>query len=241
MNEQTDHSTAMSDVIATLVDIVKAGVAKRPDGVHLTWVGGEFAKIKKASFEQYVNHVVISDGIDIPLPQRKMALFIREYCNKSLTLKETSNQNYLVNILNSPSSEDIDFEPIRINNAQRRFKKGIWPAFIRPIAAGKHRYIDIERFLFSDEDTLLHDSHLKEVRQPFVAGIPVGDPFNTADVEDLIEKWCAEIGVPIESLTASAPIDTAPTLLDLARIIRSLPASLSASWMIPADVLRHLK
>lgn len=245
MEEATPDAlpNAVEEVRNTLMQIVQDGSQQRPEGVHLTWLGGEFARRKSAPFEQYVNFLVMRDNAAIPLTSRKMAPFIARYCSDLFELAQLAEQTYTVRLRQTPSdASSVLPEKAEGNQESRKFKRGIWPAFIRPLEEGRRRFINLDQFIFTDAVRKPRGSW-KEVKSEYIASISADLPVDSLKIQGAIAQWAEDNEVEVDHLLAS-DIDNAnegPSVSDLIRIIHGLPHSVSANWDIPADVLRHLR
>jgi hypothetical protein len=246
MNQEAHPGEAIEDLRETLLRIIKNGLAKRPEGVHLTWLGGEFTRLKSAPFEQYVNFVVMRDNLSIPPLHRKMAPFIAEYCSDILHLNQVSDQTYTVTIREEEQAAPEAEARSALRNETKaesvKIKQGVWPAFIKPVEQGKRRYLNLEQFVFTDV-TRKPAGKWKEVKQEYIAALGPSEPIDSLAIQGEIRRWAGDNNVPLETLVETA-IDAAnegPSVSDLVRIIRSLPQSVTTNWNIPAEVLRHLR
>jgi hypothetical protein len=233
---------AIEEIKAILLHIVRDGLKDRPDGVHLTWVGGEFARRKAAPFEQYVNFLVMRDSAPIPLSARKMAPFIQKYCLDVFDLRQLAEQTYVVRLTTSSSVPSNNAGEPTPTVESKKFKRGIWPAFIRPIEEGKRRFVNLDQFVFTDAARKPRGNWM-EVGSQFVASLSADAPVDSLGIQTKISAWADDNGVLIDNLLAT-DIETAnegPSVSDLIRIIHGLPHSVSQNWSIPADVLRHLR
>jgi hypothetical protein len=245
---ETQSDVGIEQIRSLLVEIVKQGLLVRPDGVHLTYVGSQFGRRAGAPFEQYVTFVALQEKANIPPARRKMVPFIKEYCADLFDITEQPNGSVIIRerkAAEAPAEKDPQgATPFRIHNLT--FKKSIWLAFIRPLKNGYRRFLNIsERAGFTDISLAeVPPDDWKPVDQKFILGIPLNSPIDGQAVREMLGQWADESHIELEQLTeAEAGRENLlrPTLADLSRIVEALPSELATRWLIPAEILRHLR
>lgn len=234
---------AVDKIRVALQDAVREALKTRPDGAHLTYVGGVFGRQVGAPFEQYVNFLVLQEKANIPSSMRKMLPFIREYCSDLFELIEQAGGTYLIR---ERGKEPLDVSQLSIDESLRvTFKKSIWLAFVRPLPEGQRRYLNLgDHPGFTDlTPEAVASPEWKEIDRKFIVGVPLGSRIDAHLVREAITRWARESDIEISQLTLSELDATLsrPRLSDLARIVAALPPELASRWMIPAEILRYLK
>ena len=243
MEFESAPDPAIEKIRSILHGVVGEALKTRPEGAHLTFVGGLFGKDQGAPFEQFVNFIVLQDKVNIPPTKRKMLPFIQQYCQDLFELSRLPDGAVIIKersqaVPDTTLGRPTEDEPRRLN-----FQKSIWVAFVRPLLPDRRRFLNVgERPGYTDLE--LDKSPLpdwKEVDRKFIAGVTYGSPIDGHAVRDAIVGWARENDVDLSRLTISELGDSKPRLADLARIIDALPSELASRWLIPAEVLRHLR
>lgn len=233
-----------------LLEIVRLGQITRPEGVHLSWVGSEFNKRKGATFETFLSYLAIQNAtVDIPHTQRKLGEFLRGQCADIVDIELPSNGSMIIREkLRYPTTA-----PVRSSDAAMvtggsgsntpRFRKGVWSAFIRQVEVGRFRNLNLRTGNFIDSEAVVQGEEWKEIDRAYIIGYAPDEPIDANLVQQKIEQWATAVGVDTHQIIAGEAVSDAkkPSLTDLARIIETLPANVASSWMIPAEVLRHLR
>jgi hypothetical protein len=235
---------SIEDIISEIVNIIRVSQASRPGPVQMTYVGGQFGKIVGVPFEQYVNYIALSKRVDIPRQHRKMVPFIKAYSGGRLIVEELPSGTFTIDEAEAAAPPGESNEAPLAADRQIRFKKGVWLAFIRPLEAGKRRYLNLnDRAGFTDVPGAASDPAWKEVERSYILGIPQDQLIDPPQVVAQITAWAQQKDIPLGDLheRAIAPRLKSASLADLARIIDCLPSDVTAQWFIPADVIRHLR
>lgn len=237
-----DEQLGLEDVRSTLVEIVTRGLENRPDGVHLTYVGSEFARRKNVAFEQYLNFLAIQGRLDVPSSARKMVPFIDRYCGDLFEVDHPKTGTELLRLKRTQDKRtEITIQPA----PNHKYKKPVWAAFIRPLAADYRRFLSIDNFGFTDAKRKPAGDVWVEIKRDFISETPIEEPIDGPLVQARISEWAIENNVDLNVLVDSSPtasFDRAkPSTRDLVRIIRALPPQVAAKWLIPAEVLLTLE
>lgn len=245
----TQAPTELSQTLVSIesIKIYLAGlVAAASDNrggapVRLTYVGGEFAKTVGMPFEQHVSALADSGQLTVPRTCRKLAPFVRAYCEDIFAVSEDPAGVYFVAPLGPGGEGAPRAAPPRLA-PMLRFHRAIWAAFIRPLD-GKRRFLNLDKIGFTDAAEPPADGNWREIEERFVLGLAPGAAIDGAVLQSRIEEWSRETGVALSRLVIGARPSKAPgrQLDQLLEIIDALPAALAASWHIPAAVLKHLR
>lgn len=241
LTELSETLSSIESIKSYLAGLVGAASANRNnEPVRLTYIGGEFAKAVGCPFEKHITALVDKAAIAVPKTSRKLAPFVEAYCGDILSLTESPSGVYFIHPLGGG-----EVDPDRPQNqrpvANLRFHRAVWAAFIRPLE-GSRRFLNLDRIGYTNSAELPKEGNWREIEQRFVAGIPSGAPVDSSDLQARIEEWARQAEIPISSLVIGpAPHREAKRLNQLLEIIDALPATIAASWSIPAAVLKYLR
>jgi hypothetical protein len=231
----------LEDVRSTLLEIVTHGLANRPDGVHLTYVGAEFAKRKNVAFEQYLNILAVQGKVALPPSSRKMVPFIERFCSDLFDIKHPKTGTELLQL--RPAA-DRQSDPVAAL-PNHKYKKGVWAAFIRPLATDYRRFLNMENLGFTDVKRKPPGEVWLEIKREFISETPIDEPIDGPLVQGRISDWALSNHVDLDALIDSSPSASfdrkRPSVRDLVRIIKAMPPEVAAKWEIPAEVLLHLE
>lgn len=235
---------AIEQIRALLRSTVQEALQTRPDGAHLTFVGGLFGKQVGAPFEQYVNYIVLQEKTNIPPAKRKMLPFLKEYCDDLFELSRLPEGSVIIRERSPAAVEDLtNQESDDVHKLV--FQKSIWLAFVRPLPLDRRRFLNIgDRLGYTDFDlTTTAPEGWKELERKYILGIPYGSIIDGQAVREAIARWANDNEVQLAKLTVKdfEPPVHRPSLTELARIVDALPPELASRWLIPAEVLRHLR
>lgn len=245
-NEFVENLTSIETIKTFLAGLVAAAFESGGNvPVRLTYIGGEFAKSVGSTFEKRLN-VMADEGKmpSLPRSQRKLAQFIEAYCTDIFEISQDPAGVYFV----SPKSDGASqAAPVERAHATLRFHRAVWAAFIRPIE-GKRRFLNLDQIGFTDTMEKPTTGNWHEIPKTAVLGVASGVEVDGVDLQNRIEQWAGEAGVPISQLVlAPKPSHHASRRADscqldrLLDLIDSLPPDIAAHWSIPADVLQHLR
>lgn len=241
-NEQSPLAS-LEGIKGCLIGMIKTAATPAAPKVHLTYLGGEFAKLAGGSFEQHLNDLASDGSISIPVSKRKMVPFFKTYCHDQVGV-ERLDTGAFVAFLKEGGEEAAVVAPAEqaATRAPLKFKRPVWAAFIRPIGQGR-RFLNLDQIGFTDQDTQPPESNWKEIPANFVLGAAPDAPIDGVDVQSRIESWARAADVPLSHLILSAatPSTHGKSLSALFDIIDALPPQVAASWSIPASVLKHLR
>ena len=233
-----DEQPALEDVRSALVSIVQDGLKSRPDGVHLTYVGAEFARRMNAPFEQYLNVLAVQKQVDVPFSCRKMAPFLERYCLDVFDLLKNANGSILLRTKEQVTDADDVFVQ---SGTYHRFKKAVFVAFIRPLKDEVRRFLNLDTLGFTDAKRKPAGEPWLEIPRAYITETPLDQPIDGAAVQSKMSAWMKENNLDISVfLDAAYKPDSASSLDDLIRVIHSLPREVCSRWNIPADVIRVL-
>jgi hypothetical protein len=233
----------IQDVRDTILGIVRGGIEQRPDGVHLTFVGAQFARIKGLSFEQYMGFLDYSKRAIIPIEQRKLLPFISSNLGDFLSIvRDSETGSEKVVMLHQPDPKSAGLSSFAISSTTR-FKRPVWAAFVRPLPEGYRRFVNLGDVTFKDASRKPNGTDWIEVEAQYIVQTPVGEAINGPLVQANIGEWAREKSIDIENFVSDESSDllSGASLSDLVKIIRALPIDVTQRWSIPADVFRHLK
>jgi hypothetical protein len=237
-----DSSNVIEDVRLTLQEIVRAGLETRPNGVHLTYIGSEFIRRKRAPFEQYLTVLSINGDISIPVQDRKLTQFIEKHCKDILSISKNEKESLLISI------KDENLEKSLLSNSEAsptsadyRFKKSVWAAFVRPLPEGFQRYLSLDNFGFTDAKEKPDGTWL-EIEKLHINETPTTEAIDGPKTQALIQDWSSKNKISMKTLIepARSKRNSQSDLDSLLGIIERLPSELAQRWLIPADVLKHL-
>jgi hypothetical protein len=236
----TEDQQALDEVRSTLLEITRDGLQSRPDGVLLTYVGTEWVKRKNAPFEQYLTILAIQQKLNAPPAARKMVPFIQSYCSDLFELSKTQSG---IEVLRLKDSDQSDNAVRATTFSNHKFKKAVWAAFLRPLPEGYKRFLSIDTLGFTDVKRKPGGGVWVEIPRDLITETPMDQPIDGPLVQARVTEWIERNNLDVEVLLDLTPAGDfgRPTLGDLIRIIDALPETVSARWMIPADVLRNLR
>lgn len=241
-NEQSPLAS-LEGIKGCLIGMIKTAATEAAPKVHLTYLGGEFAKLAGGSFEQHLNDLASDGSISMPVSKRKMVPFFKAYCHDQVGVERLPTGAFVAFLKNgaegAPGAAPAEQTQTR---APLKFKRPVWAAFIRPIATGR-RFLNLDQIGFTDQDAPPSDGNWKEIGADFVLGAAPDAVIDGVDVQSRIESWAraADVSLSHLILTASTPATHSKSLSALLDIIDSLPPQVAASWSIPALVLKHLR
>ncbi len=237
-----DDNLGLEEVRSALLEIVSEGLDGRPAGVHLTYVGAEFARRKNAPFEQFINVLAVQDKLNVPNSARKMVPFIEKYCSDLFEIDRSVVGAELLK-LKGPLVEIADFPAVALPG--QKYKKAVWAAFIRPLSLEYRRFLSMDTLGFTDVKRKPTGDLWIEIRREFITETPIDRPINGPLVQARIGEWAAANSVNLDILVDSSPSGSfgsdKPHITDLIRIISALPPEVAARWMIPSEVLLNLQ
>jgi hypothetical protein len=238
----------------TLLEIVREGEAERPNGVHLTHVGGQFAKRMGAPFESYLTFLALNRELILSPLDRKMVPFIEKYCADLFNIDRPGDGIVRLTVRNNDPQDGEDVSPppgptVAYGEHMPRYRKAAWLAFVRPLPAGLRRLLFLEdggaAFTDLPEDAAEPDVQAGryEIDRKFVVGIPQNQPIDGPSVHNAIQNWLAESRAPLDRMleTDAKGADRGPTVTDLIRVIGALSPDVAGRWLIPAAVLLQLR
>lgn len=238
-----EDQLALDDIRGTLLDIAQSGLVSRPTGVHLPYIGVEFAKRKNAPFEQYLNVLAVQHQLDVPISARKLVPFIERYCSDLFMLTKSPGGPQVVTLANR-SDDPADY-PTRIFS-QHKYKKAVWAAFIRPLPEDYKRYLNVDTLGFTDAKRKPAGDIWIEIPRDLITETPMNQPIDGPLVQANIGSWISQHEIDTNVLldqSASGAFDRATdraSVEDLLRIINALPRDICIRWLIPAEVFRAL-
>lgn len=241
-NEQTPLAS-LEGIKGCLIGMIKTAATDDAPKVHLTYLGGEFAKLAGASFEKHLNDLASDGTISMPVSKRKMVPFFKTYCHDQVGVERLATGAFVAFLKEGaegvPAQAPAEQAPTR---APLKFKRPVWAAFIRPIAHGK-RFLNLDQIGFTDQDAAPGDGSWKEIAPDFVLGAAPDAVIDGVEVQSRIESWARTVDVPLSQLilTPSTPASHGKSLSALLDLVDSLPPQIAASWSIPASVLKHLR
>jgi hypothetical protein len=225
-----------------IVDLIREGLERRPEGVVLTYIGAQFSKLTGASFEQYLNHLSLSGRAEVPHGSRKLVPFIESFLrDRVLLTRDPIKGTDVAQLIVTNGFEAVG--PARAVDAIRKYKRPVWAAFVRPLPDGYRRFLNVEEMEFKDAERKPNGTAWKEIPKLLIAGIPIDQPIDGPLVQANIGKWAASTDTDLDMLSAQDGFDTVfgPSIYDLQKIINALPTDVSVRWSIPADVIRYLR
>jgi hypothetical protein len=241
-NEQSPLAS-LEGIKGCLIGMLKAAATPAAPKVHLTYLGGEFAKLAGGSFEQHLNDLASDGAISMPVSKRKMVPFFKTYCHDQVGVERLDTGAFVAFLKGGVEGAPVlapDEQPS--TRAPLKFKRPVWAAFIRPIGQGR-RFLNLDQIGFTDQEAPPSDGNWKEIAANFVLGAAPDAAIDGVDVQSRIESWARAADVPLSHLilTAATPSTHGKSLGALLDIIDALPPQIAASWSIPASVLKHLR
>jgi hypothetical protein len=235
-----EDQPAIEEIRNLLVAIVQEGLKARPEGVHLTYIGAEFAKRVNAPFEQYLNVLAVQQKLDVPISCRKMAPFIQRYCVDLFDLVKNPDGSVLLR--SKQGLHDVEELPAA-PPVYHRFKKAFFVAFIRPLREDARRFLNLDTLGFTDAKRKPPGEVWLEISRQYITETPIDEPIDGAAVQGKVADWIEDNGLEsdvfIDHSHKASSADGA--LEDLLKIIDSLPSDVCSRWSIPAEVLRALR
>lgn len=234
-----DALSSLDSLKAYLAGVVTVAANSRGPKVELTYVGGEFRRLAGMTFERHLTVLAEEKVLSVPKPKRKLADFIEAYCSELISRERSEAGTWLVYPAQHGGT-DAHAPSTKVGGpAALRFKPAVWAAFIRPLKSG-HRYLNLEQIGFTDNDGAPTGGLWKEIDPAHILGAEQNEPVDGTAVQSQIEAWANAAGVPLSTLLVSTAKEPARPLKQLLELIDMLPPEVSATWSIPALVLKHL-
>lgn len=241
-NEQSPLAS-LEGIKGCLIGILKDAATPAAPKVHLTYLGGKFAKSAGSSFEQHLNNLASDGVISMPVSKRKMVPFFKAYCQDQVGVDHLETGAFVAFLKDSVEGTPVPALDEQLSmRAPLKFKRPVWAAFIRPIGQGR-RFLNLDQIGFTDQEAPPSDGNWKEIAPNFVLGAAPDATIDGVDLQLKIKNWARAADVPLSHLiqTAATPSTRGKSLGALLDIIDALPPQVAASWSIPASVLKHLR